>query len=156
MNKEKKKNETISVLQPEPTKTDQPETELTAEQKRRKLDLARTRAVINSMSRAQKERYQAYRFSTFKSRKNHIKSIMTRAMGNDQISINDSILIFICGVAKVFVGELIEEALDVAGYDQNQNPPLTPNEIREAYRRMQYHKKLSPARFLSRNKKFKR
>ena len=60
--------------------------------------------------------------------------------------VNQQVCIAMAGVAKVFVGELVEEALKVAEQRNNQGP-LLPSHIREA--RVSEHSWFNKAKFQS-------
>jgi len=95
--------------------------------------------LVSNFSDEQLDRYEMYRRSAFS--KVSIKRLMHSITGNVPSS---NVVIAIAGIAKVFVGELVEEALEVQRQENSsdQKPtPIEPKHIREAYRRIfqQYH-----------------
>jgi hypothetical protein len=110
--------------------------------------------IVRAMNQDQRERYEQFRKSKFNA--SHIKNIMTQAVGSERLHINKEMEVFVCGVAKVFVGEIVEEALAVAGYTEVDHKPLLPKHIREAVRRLQSRGKIGPNRFGYRRKVFRR
>lgn len=96
--------------------------------------------LVSNFSDEQLDRYEMYRRSAFS--KVSIKRLMHSITGSVPSS---NVVIAMAGIAKVFVGEIIEEALEVQRREnQNEHKPATPLEpkhIREAYRHInsQYH-----------------
>ncbi|CAF4865430.1 unnamed protein product [Rotaria sp. Silwood1] len=99
--------------------------------------------LVSNFSDEQLDRYEMYRRSAFS--KVSIKRLMHTLTGTVPSS---NVVIAMAGIAKVFVGEIIEEALEVQHQENNNNnnehkpiTPLEPKHIREAYRRIntQYH-----------------
>lgn len=90
----------------------------------------RRRELMERFTPEQMERYEAYRRSGFS--KNNIKRILAQ-YGH---SVNPKMTIVVAGVAKVFVGEVVEEALSVMEAAK-ESGPLRPRHIREAVRRLQ-------------------
>lgn len=86
--------------------------------------------IVNAFSEEQVDRYELFRRSCFP--RNQIKRLMQQ-VGNTQV--NNQVVIAMAGVAKVFVGELVEEALKVAE-QRNYEGALLPSHIREAVRRL--------------------
>ena len=62
--------------------------------------------IVNAFSEEQVDRYELFRRSCFP--RNQIKRLMQQ-VSNTQV--NQQVCIAMAGVAKVFVGELVEEAL---------------------------------------------
>ena len=96
--------------------------------------------LVSNFSDEQLDRYEMYRRSAFS--KVSIKRLMHTTTGTVPSS---NVVIAMAGIAKVFVGEIVEEALAVQRREKN-NPevkptPLEPKHLREAYRRInsRYH-----------------
>lgn len=76
----------------------------------------------------QLNRYEMFRRSTFP--KASIKRLMQSISGS---SVSQNVVIAMSGIAKVFVGELVEEAIKIqARY--GESGPIKPKHIREAHR----------------------
>eukprot|EP01114_Cavostelium_apophysatum_P004716 TRINITY_DN1505_c0_g1_i1.p1 TRINITY_DN1505_c0_g1~~TRINITY_DN1505_c0_g1_i1.p1 ORF type:complete len:256 (+),score=72.18 TRINITY_DN1505_c0_g1_i1:12-779(+) len=93
-------------------------------------DVAKSREIVSSLTPEQESRYEMYRRSSFT--RSNIKKIMQAVAGPNAV-INQKMAIVMGGVAKIFVGEIVESArsmMDEAG----ESGPVRPRHIREAYR----------------------
>ena len=90
-----------------------------------------------NFSEEQLNRYEMYRRSAFP--KSSVKKIVQTVCGK---TISASVVIAMSGIAKVFVGEIVEKALDVKE-KWNEVGPIQPKHLREAYRLIKQTNKLS-------------
>ncbi|KPV78706.1 uncharacterized protein RHOBADRAFT_51140 [Rhodotorula graminis WP1] len=83
------------------------------------------RVLLDHFDEAQNDRYDTYRRSGLN--KGSVKKVVNQVLGQ---SVSQSIVTVVRGVAKVFVGELVEKARAVNPHAGS----LTPQDLREAYR----------------------
>ncbi|UXI19860.1 hypothetical protein NH340_JMT05803 [Sarcoptes scabiei] len=105
------------------------------EQKQLKLKLQeeereKMQVLVSNFSEEQLNRYEMYRRAAFP--KAAIKRIVQQITG---CSVSQNVVIAISGIAKVFVGEIVEEALDCMERNK-ESGPLHPKHIREAVRHL--------------------
>ncbi|RKP12939.1 hTAFII28-like protein conserved region-domain-containing protein [Piptocephalis cylindrospora] len=87
------------------------------------------RALLDQFNPEQRKRYEVYR-STVLSKK-HIKQLMAPAFTGQ---VKTEFAVVVAGMAKVFVGEIIELARRVqTQWGDREGQPLRPEHLREAY-----------------------
>jgi transcription initiation factor TFIID subunit 11 len=90
--------------------------------------------LVSNFSDEQLDRYEMYRRSAFS--KVSIKRLMHSITGSVPSS---NVVIAMAGIAKVFVGEIVEEGLEVQRKEnpnETKSTPLEPKHLREANRRI--------------------
>lgn len=103
--------------------------EAAADATKRERDLMH-RNMLNNFTPAQLERYEAFRRSRLD--KKNMKKLQQTIIGH-QVNVN--MVTVMCGIGKVFVGELIETARVVA-QEQGSHCALQVHHIQEAYQRL--------------------
>ncbi|GAA5839596.1 hypothetical protein JCM11251_003555 [Rhodosporidiobolus azoricus] len=83
------------------------------------------RVLLSVFDEQQMDRYEAYRRSGLA--KGSVRKLVNQVLGQ---SVSPSILTVVRGFAKVFVGEIVEKARSMSPH----SGPLTPQDLREAYR----------------------
>ncbi|CAN8065951.1 unnamed protein product [Agarophyton chilense] len=100
------------------------------------LDLMKMRefefSQVSNLTPAQLRRYEQYRRSDLKSSK--VRKVLT-ALNPMMQKVSEPYVIAIKGLAKLFVGDVVETALEVRK-ERGETGALTPRQIREAYRRL--------------------
>ncbi|XP_064395356.1 transcription initiation factor TFIID subunit 11-like [Halichondria panicea] len=101
-------------------------------------EMDRLQLLVSAFSNSQQDQYEIYRRSTFP--KAAIKKIMQSVAG---ASVPQNAVIAMAGIAKVYVGELVEEACAA----REGEGPLQPKHIREAVRKLKNKDKVPNSRY---------
>lgn len=86
--------------------------------------------IINKMTEEELLRYETFRRSNFP--KGVVKKFISSVIGQ---AVNPNLIIAVSGLAKVYVGEMVEMARAIQS-EKNEEGPLLPSHIHEAHRRM--------------------
>ncbi|KAJ1922574.1 transcription initiation factor TFIID subunit 11 [Tieghemiomyces parasiticus] len=95
--------------------------------------------LMDNFSDPQQERYEAYRRSTLN--KSVIKKLISSILNQ---SVSSELAFVVAGFGKVFIGEIVEKAREVQEQWGDEGA-LSPEHLREAYRRYQKDTGLIPA-----------
>ncbi|XP_078428281.1 TBP-associated factor 11 [Wolffia australiana] len=93
--------------------------------------LAKMQAILSRFTDEQMSRYESFRRSNFQ--KSNMKRLLSSLTGCQKISVPMTIVV--SGMAKMFVGELVETGRMIM-VERNESGPIRPCHIREAYRRL--------------------
>ncbi|KAI2796448.1 transcription initiation factor TFIID subunit 11 [Blomia tropicalis] len=118
---------TVTPPPPPPTTIDE---DASMKENEKQASCQRMMFLLSNFSEEQFNRYEMYRRSRFS--KSTIKRLVKQATN---YSINEKVAFAIAGIAKVFVGQLVETGLDYMA-EHNESGPLKPKHIREAMRRL--------------------
>ncbi|XP_050108851.1 transcription initiation factor TFIID subunit 11 [Malus sylvestris] len=106
--------------------------------------MAKMQAILSQFSEEQMSRYESFRRAGFQ--RANMKRLLTSISGTPKISAPMNIVV--SGIAKMFVGELVETARIVMS-ERKESGPIRPCHLREAYRRLKLEGKV-PKRSQSR------
>ncbi|KAK4483836.1 hypothetical protein RD792_011043 [Penstemon davidsonii] len=98
---------------------------------------AKMQEILAHFTADQMSRYESFRRSGFQ--KSNMKRLLSSITGSAKISIPMTIVV--SGIAKMFVGEIVETAKVVMS-ERRESGPIRPCHIREAYRRLKVDGKI--------------
>eukprot|EP00897_Mesotaenium_endlicherianum_P002121 jgi/Mesen1/1937/ME000146S01027 len=96
------------------------------------MSAEKMQAVLGKFTPEQMSRYESYRRSGFQ--RSTMKKLLDAIIG-ERVKVSPPITIVISGIAKLFVGELVETGR-VVMTERNETGPIRPSHMREAYRRL--------------------
>ncbi|KVH91213.1 transcription initiation factor TFIID subunit 11-like [Cynara cardunculus var. scolymus] len=99
--------------------------------------MAKMQSILSQFTEGQMSRYESFRRSGFQ--KSVMKRLLGSITGSNKISMPMTIVV--SGIAKIFVGELVETA-KVVIIERKETGPIRPCHIREAYRRLKLEGKI--------------
>ncbi|XP_022152728.1 transcription initiation factor TFIID subunit 11 [Momordica charantia] len=99
--------------------------------------MAKMQAILSQFTEEQMSRYESFRRAGFQ--KANMKRLLASISGTQKISVPMTIVV--SGIAKMFVGELVETAR-VVMTERNDTGPIRPCHLREAYRRLKLEGKI--------------
>ncbi|XVF47515.1 hypothetical protein PTKIN_Ptkin03bG0115000 [Pterospermum kingtungense] len=99
--------------------------------------MAKMQAILSQFTEDQMSRYESFRRSALQ--KSNMRRLLVSITGSQKISLPMTIVV--CGIAKMFVGELVETARIVMT-ERKESGPIRPCHIREAYRRLKLEGKV--------------
>ncbi|KAM4087987.1 hypothetical protein ACB094_07G037200 [Castanea mollissima] len=99
--------------------------------------MAKMQAILSQFTEEQMSRYESFRRAGFQ--KSNMKRLLASITGTQKISVPMTIVV--SGIAKMFVGELVETARMVMT-ERKESGPIRPCHIREAYRRLKLEGKV--------------
>ncbi|GKV26284.1 hypothetical protein SLEP1_g35617 [Rubroshorea leprosula] len=99
--------------------------------------MAKMQAILSQFTEEQMSRYESFRRSALQ--KSNMRRLLVSITGSQKISLPMTIVV--CGIAKLFVGELVETARIVMT-ERKESGPIRPCHIREAYRRLKLEGKV--------------
>ncbi|KAI8000908.1 Transcription initiation factor TFIID subunit 11 [Camellia lanceoleosa] len=99
--------------------------------------MAKMQTILSQFTEEQMSRYESFRRSGFQ--KANMKRLIASITGSAKFNVQ--ITIAVSGIAKMFVGELVETARIVMS-ERKESGPIRPCHIREAYRRLKLEGKV--------------
>ncbi|KAK6247847.1 hypothetical protein QUC31_019412 [Theobroma cacao] len=99
--------------------------------------MAKMQAILSQFTEDQMSRYESFRRSALQ--KSNMRRLLVSITGSQKISLPMTIVV--CGIAKMYVGELVETARMVMT-ERKESGPIRPCHIREAYRRLKLEGKV--------------
>ncbi|KAL1205297.1 Transcription initiation factor TFIID subunit 11 [Cardamine amara subsp. amara] len=99
--------------------------------------MAKMQTILSQFTEDQMSRYESFRRSALQ--RPNMKKLLISITGSQKISIPMQIVV--CGIGKMFVGELVETARVVMA-ERRESGPIRPCHIRESYRRLKLEGKL--------------
>ena len=123
--------------QPQPTAVEQPKEEEVEEnddeiktKQSKSIGKEETRQLLASFDDETLNRYEAFRRAHLP--KANVRKIVSQIVG----PVPASVAIVVAGVGKVFIGEIVESALDIME-EWGHTGPIKPEHLREAFKRYQ-------------------